>query len=442
MKTRTFLRAALTRVAILTGILVGLTLFINLPVFDEDLHEDIARLTVPEDVSLEGNAFALAVGFLAPADQDPREMGLSLIQAQREQFRTNGYTSMPPGEVRESLPDPRSSPGVSKVFEDFSCNPKVDLDCVDRLNTSVVATPVEDAQVRLLLTRFERILQEPRYEEVQEFDFRALPAYVSLATISRLRLAESFRDADTAGLLQAIGEDSRFWKRMLEGADTLIAKMVSLAGLRHDAMALSTLMRTRQLGEEHLRQIPGILPPLTEGERNIEEAFMAESRLVLLGEGGFSALTGSSLPFRLVSQDNATINEYYIALMLPLRSRASLSAQEFYRQKAYEPVHHPMRLVPPPLYNLGGKQFVRRMVEENNWQDYIARVHDVDGRIAQVLLQAEIALNGEKSVEDVVRASRYRNPYTGEPMAYDAEAGTISFECLGIGEGVCALRIR
>lgn len=82
------------------------------------------------------------------------------------------------------------------------------------------------------------------------------------------------------------------------------------------------------------------------------------------------------------------------------------------------------------------------MVALNNWQDYIARVHDLDGRITLVLLQAEIALNPDKRVEEVVAASHYRNPYTGAPMDYDAEAGTVSFRCLAVGEGVCAVRIR
>jgi hypothetical protein len=128
--------------------------------------------------------------------------------------------------------------------------------------------------------------------------------------------------------------------------------------------------------------------------------------------------------------------------MLPLRLRASLSAAEFYRQKGYEPWRYPMRWMPSPLYNLGGKQYLKIMLELNNWQDYIARVHDVEGRIGLVLLQAEIALNAGQSVGEVVKASRYRNPYTGEPMDYDAGAGTIGFPCLGRGEEICALKIR
>jgi hypothetical protein len=59
-----------------------------------------------------------------------------------------------------------------------------------------------------------------------------------------------------------------------------------------------------------------------------------------------------------------------------------------------------------------------------------------------VLLQAEIALNAGEPVEAVVAASRHRNPYTGEPMDYDADARTIGFPCLGKGKELCAVRIR
>ena len=65
----------------------------------------------------------------------------------------------------------------------------------------------------------------------------------------------------------------------------------------------------------------------------------------------------------------------------------------------------------------------------------------MDGRIALALLQAEIALNADKDVGEVVQASQYRNPYTGEPMDYDVAAGTIGFKCLGTADEVCALRI-
>jgi hypothetical protein len=44
-------------------------------------------------------------------------------------------------------------------------------------------------------------------------------------------------------------------------------------------------------------------------------------------------------------------------------------------------------------------------------------------------------------IEDVIRNSSHRNPYTGEPVSYDAEARTIGFDCLANGTDVCAVEI-
>lgn len=129
-------------------------------------------------------------------------------------------------------------------------------------------------------------------------------------------------------------------------------------------------------------------------------------------------------------QEQATLNEYYFTTILPMRLRASLSAEEFYRQHGYERQAYNFRAFPPPLYNLGGKLFVKRMAAEFNIQDYITRVHDDGGRISLVLLQAEIEQNRDRGVGEVVRSSAHRNPYTREPMDYDPKARTIGFDCL------------
>src|SRR5690606_13585466 len=145
---------------------------------------------------------------------------------------------------------------------------------------------------------------EPRYEENQELDFHLLPSYGGLFWASRARLAEGFQDADSSRVLQRIGEDIRFWKRMLDGGQTLIAKMIALAGLRYDTMFLSTLMRVRELSESDLREIRTVLTPLTESERNLEETFMAELRIGLLGEAGARLLVPGPAPLGgLLSQE-------------------------------------------------------------------------------------------------------------------------------------------
>jgi hypothetical protein len=229
---------------------------------------------------------------------------------------------------------------------------------------------------------------------------------------------------------------------MLRDGHSLIAKMVALAGLRNDTSFLSTLMRSRPLNDEELEQIPLILKPLSDDERDIGETFMAEMRIALRSSKPFAiVLEGPGWINRLVLQENATINEQYLKTTLPLRLRAAMSADEFYRARGQDPLSYDVRVVPPPLYNLGGKLTLKWTASNMGIQDYITRVHDLDGRIALVLLQAEIARNPNRRVEDVVRSSVYRNPFTLEPMDYDPSDQTLGFDCLANSDDRCALKI-
>ncbi len=90
-------RAIVIRLAALAGILIAITLFINLSWFDEELHPDLAQLKVPREVSMEGNAYVLAMGFWADADKDPREVGQQYIDIIRNSavFRTGNKANRP-----------------------------------------------------------------------------------------------------------------------------------------------------------------------------------------------------------------------------------------------------------------------------------------------------------------------------------------------------------
>jgi hypothetical protein len=82
------------------------------------------------------------------------------------------------------------------------------------------------------------------------------------------------------------------------------------------------------------------------------------------------------------------------------------------------------------FYNLGGKLALSRSPWDG--QLFPARVHDEDGRIMLLLIQAQIEEHPDQDVATLVRSSALRNPYTGEPMEYDSRTGTIGFACLHI----------
>ena len=79
---------------IVTGLLLGLVALallavaINLSWFDEPLLPELEALRKPQPVTLDGNAYPLALGFLAEEGRDPRAAGVEIIgilQARREQ---------------------------------------------------------------------------------------------------------------------------------------------------------------------------------------------------------------------------------------------------------------------------------------------------------------------------------------------------------------------
>jgi hypothetical protein len=439
-------RAIVIRTAVLAGILIAMTLFINLPWFDEELHPDLAQLKVPREVSMEGNAYVLAMGFWADADKDPREVGLQLIDIIRnpEVFRIGNQAQRTTEQKAILRQTAASGAGWVGQFLSLSgnCNVRLELDCADQMIARLATGVIDNPRLQLQIKRFEQMLAQPRYQDIQELESSSpIPNFGYLQRVARIRLAASFNADSTAEFLDRIDQDIRFWKRVLEGGEYLYAKMPALARLRGDAQFMSALMRMRRLGAEELGRIATIMAPLTASERNIGIAFMNENRVNINSDIRFTeALSGIMSPLRVAAQKNATTNEFYLTATLPAQRRAALSAAEFYQQRAHEYLPYQMRVMPPPLYNLGGKVTLNYL-QPPDYPDYISRVHDTEGLLALVRLQAEIALSSA-GVEEVVKASHERNPYTGEPMNYDPREATLAFTCLAKGANVCKVRIN
>lgn len=443
MDVWTKIRGLLLRGGVLIAALVALTLVINLSWFDEPLHPDLQRLKTPQPVSMEDNAYPLIYGFPAADGRDPRAAGLAIIETLRERYREGRRMALGDEEMNEILGGSGLDDGWRASFSSLPCNSRFALDCAEQLIADVRRVDPNQPRLRLLLERYETILRAAKFEENQEFDaYTPVPAYGQLLPVGRIRLAMSYVGESTPAFLARVAEDVAFLKRMLREGDTLIAKMVALAGLRNDLTFLSALMRDRDLTEEDLESLRQFLRPLTSEERDIGETFLAELRIALLSEKSLVIPEEGPWMTQLLLQQNATLNEYYFSTILPMQLRSSLSPEEFYRQRGYEQLSYSVRAFPPPLFNLGGKLVLEHIMTEYNLQDYITRVHDLNGRIFLVLLQAELEGSPERGVPDLVRMSTHKNPYTGDPMDYDAAAQTIRFDCLEASSSdVCAVVI-
>lgn len=444
MEIQAKVRGLLIRGAVLVALLAAVTLFINLPWFDEPLRPELVSLTEPQPVSMGDNSYPLIYGFSAADDRDSLAAGQAIVGKLRERYQRGEKITLSAAEMDDVLGGSRLDEAWQANFKSLDCNSRVSVDCAGQLLAELQRADLNQPRLRVLLERYGAILRASRFEESQELDaYTPPPAYRALMAVARVRLAISYEHDPTQEFLAKLAADLNFWRTMLRDGQSLIAKMVALAGFRNDLEFLSALMRLRDLDDSEIQSIRNLLHPFTGEERDIGESFLAELRIMLLSSKPLVVMLGdSSWVTRLTLQRRATLNEYYLTTIIPLRLRASLGPEEFYRQRGYETLTYNVRAFPPPLFNLGGKLVLKRMAAEYDMQDYISRVHDVNGRVSLILLQAEIEQSPELSVEAVIKSSKHRNPYTAGPVDYDRQAQTIGFDCLtGDPYDVCSVAI-
>jgi hypothetical protein len=437
MRRGLFSLAVLLMVAAVSGLLVVLA---NLSRFDEPLLPELEALRKSKSAPLDDNAYPFAMGFLAAEPRDPRAAGVEIIgilQARRdrgepatigkeEKQAILGAPLANDGLWSTGRTETRPSAQVSSLG--LICQPRHRLDCAHRLIATAASLDPDEPQLALLFARYETLLKQAHYVETPAPDpTTPWPPLGSIMELGRVRLAISFRTDPTAVFLEKATQELAFWRMTLREAQLLGTKMSALAAIRWAHDFLSTLMRERQLEDSDLAQLRGFVRPLTREESDIGAAFLSESRTFLLG-GTPSDAGDASWVVRALLQENATFNQQYRDTVEPMRGRASLDARQYYDSKAYEPLHREFHLTPAMFYNFGGKMALSRSVWDAH--QLPSRVHDEDGRITLLLLQAQIEERPDQDVATLVRSSTLRNPYTGEAMEFDAPERTIAFQCL------------
>jgi hypothetical protein len=425
----------------MVAVAAALVVFIiNLSWFDEALLPELEALRKPPPMALDGNAYPFALGFLAEEGRDPRAAGVEIIgvlQARRDR----GEPATIGKEEKQAIlgvplsldalgakSHPTAAPSAGTKSLGKTCLPRYRLDCAQRLIADAASLDPKEPPLAVLFARYETLLQQAHYVETPAPDpMTPWPPLGPIQELGRLRLAISFRTDPTAVFLEKASQELAFWRMTLREAQLLGTKMSALAAIHWTHDFLSTLMRERQLDARDLEQLRGFVRAFTREERDIGAAFLTESRTALLGGEPYVA-GDASWVVGLLLQKNATFNQEFQETIEPLLGLSSLDAREYYDQKAYEPLRREFRVGPGMFYNLGGKLALSRSPWDG--QLFPARVHDEDGRITLLLLQAQIEERPELDVATLARSSTLRNPYTGEPMEYDLRAGTLGFACL------------
>lgn len=408
------------------------------------------------------NAYVLAMGFGVPAGQDPAKLGsqriawaheVARLRASKLQGSHGAPSADPVADAKETLRDP-----AVRSFRD-ACRPG-GTGCTSAFDNGDETYDSWMAKEEWLLPRYQQLIGLPSWLETGPLTEVSLPLpffslimdgqRVLLLKARRLSMQGDYRAAHD--LLES---DLRFWRQVLESADTLIGKMI----------ATTALIRHFELGNLILRKLDPpaaakVMPagwhaPLTDRERSMRRcmvgewifvAGLAESldpifryELAMDAEEGQPKLgrTVVALLGAPLYQTQDSINQYagyYSRIVELLDVRLEQYAES--RAKSAELARDAGATAWPPrsLYNIVGSWMVAQ--GSLDYFDYGARVADIEGvrRAALAAVTLRAANVPVESVEHALTMSELNNPYGDRPFEWAATESAIRFRGLQDGE--------
>lgn len=443
MTLRPIIRSLFFHGALLLALVLVFVMVINTSPFDQKPLPEIHQFA-DDELNLDdtGNSYPALLALNVGADSDPWTAGSEMIRRLRQKSESGEPISLSEAEHMAVFGE-ADADAWRDDFLELGCNPRVSHTCFDSLRAELAQKTTDgwaaDHRLNLLLERYRRIVQMPRFVEFSEADLTTrLPPYQIMMQLARLALIQASLGSDTMQgqqrFLAALGQDMRFWRLMLRDGQTLIAKMVAVAGLRTDILYLSGYLRTTKPDGIDSQQIDELTRPLSAEEWDIGEAFLAEQHFYFHEIAGLDHGLMS-----LIVQENATKNEYFRSRTLPLLLLSKMSAAEFFAApRDAEPPSH-VGVFPPTLYNLGGKLLLD--VSAPQYDEYIGRVHDLVGMIDLAKAQWLTLDQPGPSITNAIAATGLGNPFTGKPFELDPNGELLGFQCFAQTDS-CELKIR
>jgi hypothetical protein len=431
---------------IVLGLAVLALIVVNLDVFDQDLDDTSVHHRISLPAGAEGppadEAMLYMLGLTAASDRDPQQVGAVRLAENGDSADSSGTTD-----------DAARDVTWLDRYPSASCNSRSQLGCLDRLLQDLATQPVEDARLRLMLDRYRALRRRTDFDEttVLQSESSLRPDYGMVLRLARMNAAVALHTQGAGAALSELAADRVFWEMMLRRSDSLLARMVAVAGLWSQLQFVSELIATQSLTPDQLQQAAMIVRALPAEAKDLGSAFATEQRMLPVELRALRAR--SSLPRRffiaLSEQPNATSNRFNRQVTRPMVELAGESPAEFRRRVDQDLApDFGYRVFPPGLYNLGGTMLLQSFRSVRPW-DYIGRVHDLSGMLGLVRLQIEIAqarslapgpVASNDQVQEVIASSRERDPYSGQAMQWDQVSQTLGFNCYG--ESICKVRIR
>ncbi len=453
--------ALMTALKILLGCVAGLAtlylILIAINLADEDLTTEAKQFiedpsppppTIPEAQ----NAFYAFLGFTSEEGTDIHAKGKSIVETYHKAIHDNPYVKW------EGYPGP-----VLFGTERVNFKGKSDALCSKETPSCLAHAAKSEAAVRQLLkdnatlvARYRSFSTYTAYENPMRITLTTpLPNFFDTRQTANLLMTDAVRMAAQGRVDEAFGillDDLAFWRRLQPGRQMLIEKMVKAAQVNADLQILSELISRYGVPRKRERQIATVLEPLTDRERDMvavmrTEALMMDSmrdRALLLAnanvEGWAMGRLGAylAMPFY---QPNATFNRYAHAWAFQMEMArvppANFVEQLAAHEQRFKDSFSNVQLHWYDWYNPIGKLFFA-IGSPGSFAKFPARMHDLDGLMRLVALQAQIKQRAipDSKIEGYLEKAgpEYHDPYTNKPMRWNAEKRSLWFEGYGSGE--------
>ncbi len=420
MKTKTALKTLFSVIALF----IVVVLLINTAPFDEKLNPEVVEILQSKPMPVaQGNAYFALIGIKTELENNITDAGFKIIQ---EHIKQQGNI----------LTTPESNNVDSNWMINYqnNCNSKNNNDCLIQLKQQISEHPIDNKRLKLMLSRYQKIIAMPMYRNYQEPKFNIyMPTnqYSIMMKLSKIYIASNYQVGSALELLKILDTDLKFWKMMLNDSTYLIDKMVALNAIRSDIYTLSTLIRDNDnFSELELSLIQTILNPLSAEELDLTESFIAESRVAfkLFESFGYN----DSFFDNLFYQPNATLNEYYEQNIKEQKKYSKLSlgslidTRTLEKQTAKSTRFNILKF--SNLYNFHGKMLVA--YSGCACSDYVVRGYDLNNIIKMVDIQLQTKLSSFNKVEQIITKSKNINPFNNKKFDYDSSAKILKFDCL------------
>jgi hypothetical protein len=423
--------------------------FANFKSFDEPLSAEVTQALLAQKMPADrNNAYVAIWGLTAANDKDMLSAGRAILKRYQVNQAQRGKDELTEQDYQEIL----ANKGLDKTWQSKidNCHVRKHQDCSLKLARQMAQQPIESPRLDLLMQRYQRIKSLNDYQNINHLTFATpLPPFGPLLGLTKLSQAKALNNYNPSEFIAYLSTELKFWRMLLSQGDTIMDKMIANVGYRINLAATSNFLSSNTtLSKPQIAKLKQLLSPLSPSELDISEAFLFEEKafyntLKNIDADQLKEAFGlSSSPMAWLIQPNATINDYHELFVKKIQQLGALDTAQFAKaitlkkgdSCCFEEMRDLSSISFSALYNLGGKSLLTATLF--NGQDYLARIHDLNGMIGLTQLQLSL-------IEDKVTANSWLDSNTsilGHSIVYHQQANSIEFDCLD-KHSVCKVQL-